>query len=79
MRSVLGTAWLIARKDLRVEVRSRELVYTVLFFAIACLMVFVFALVRPDQAVDLPVGGILWIILVVILVLLVLGFVFNRR
>jgi len=25
------------------------------------------------------VGGILWIILVVILVLLVLGFVFNRR
>jgi hypothetical protein len=27
----------------------------------------------------LAVGGILWIILVVILVLLVLGFVFNRR
>lgn len=25
------------------------------------------------------VGGILWIILIVILVLLVLGFVFNRR
>ena len=25
------------------------------------------------------VGGILWIILVVILVLLILGFVFNRR
>jgi hypothetical protein len=30
-------------------------------------------------AVLLAVGGILWIILVVILVLLVLGFVFNRR
>jgi hypothetical protein len=30
-------------------------------------------------AVLLAVGGILWIILVVILVLLLLGFVFNRR
>jgi hypothetical protein len=30
-------------------------------------------------AVLFAVGGILWIILVVILVLLVLGFVFNRR
>jgi heme exporter protein CcmB len=61
VRSVLATAWLIARKDLRVEARSRELVYTVLFFAISCLMVFVFALVRPDRAVDLPAAGILWI------------------
>jgi len=30
-------------------------------------------------AVLFAVGGILWIILVVILVLLILGFVFNRR
>lgn len=61
MRGVLAAAWLIARKDLRVEARSRELVYTVLFFAISCLMVFVFALVRPDAAVELPTAGILWI------------------
>ena len=61
MRDVLSAAWLIARKDLRVEVRSRELVYTVLFFAIACVMMFVFALVRPDAAVEIPVAGILWV------------------
>ena len=61
MRDVLSAAWLIARKDLRVEARSRELIYTVVFFAIACVMMFVFALVRPDAAVEIPVAGILWV------------------
>ena len=46
---VLRAAWLIARKDLVVEMRSRELVYTTLFFAVACVLVFAFA-VHPRRA-----------------------------
>jgi heme exporter protein CcmB len=59
---VVRDALLIARKDLLVEVRSRELIYTTLFFAVATVLVFAFALVRPDQTplADVP-AGILWV------------------
>ena len=58
----LRTALLIARKDLLVEVRSRELIYTTLFFAVAVVLIFAFALVRPDRPPleDAP-AGILWV------------------
>ena len=46
--SILGAAWLIARKDLVVEARSRELAYTTLFFALA---------VRADLRVLLRARG----------------------
>jgi heme exporter protein CcmB len=59
--AVLRAAWLIARKDLRVESRSRELVYTTLFFAVACVLVFSFAFVREGRAVDHAAAGILWV------------------
>jgi len=55
-------AWLIARKDLIVEARSRELAYTTLFFAAACVLVFAFAgqdLVADDQEAEVHGGGIL--------------------
>jgi heme exporter protein CcmB len=58
---VLAAAWLIARKDLRVEFRSRELLYTTLFFAIACVLVFAFAFVRNGRAIDNAAAGILWV------------------
>ena len=38
--SVLRAAWDIALKDLRVESRSRELVFTTLFFALTSVLVF---------------------------------------
>ena len=59
--SLFRVAWLIARKDLLVEARSRELASTTLFFAVASVLVFAFALVR-DGAVpaDAP-AGILWV------------------
>ena len=41
----LRAIWLILRKDLTVEVRSRELAYTTIFFAVSCVLVFAFALV----------------------------------
>ena len=42
---MLRAIWLIVRKDLTVEVRSRELAYTTLFFAVSCVLVFAFSLV----------------------------------
>jgi heme exporter protein CcmB len=54
-------AWLIARKDLTVEARSRELVYTTLFFAAACVLVFSFAFVRDGQPVEHAAAGVLWV------------------
>ena len=54
-------AWLILRKDLTVEVRSREIVYTTLFFAVSCILVFAFALVREGKPPEDGAAGILWI------------------
>jgi heme exporter protein CcmB len=66
VRAVLRAAWIIARKDLVVEARSRELAYTTLFFAMACVLVFSFSLVSfsADPAGSVPrdvAAGILWV------------------
>jgi heme exporter protein B len=55
-----ATVLRIVRKDLTVEVRSREVVYTTLFFAVSCLLVFAFALVREGRAPEGAGEGILW-------------------
>jgi heme exporter protein CcmB len=57
----MRVAWLILRKDLTVEVRSREIAYTTLFFAVSCVLVFAFALVREGRAPQDGAAGILWI------------------
>ncbi len=57
----LQTVWLVVRKDLTVEVRSRELAYTTLFFAVSCVLVFSFAFVREGRALTDAAAGILWI------------------
>ena len=44
-----------------VEARSRELVYTTLFFAVACVLVFAFAFVREGRALEDAAAGILWV------------------
>lgn len=59
--SILRAAWIIARKDLLVEARSRELVYTTLFFAVACVLVFAFAFVREGKPLEDAAAGILWV------------------
>src|SRR6185503_5173866 len=59
--SFLATVWLVTRKDLVIEFRSREVVYTTLFFAVSCVLVFAFGLVRDGVAVDDAAAGILWI------------------
>ena len=54
-------AWLVMRKDLTVEVRSREILYTTAFFAVACVLVFAFALVKEGRPLEDAAAGILWI------------------
>jgi heme exporter protein CcmB len=61
MGAFVRTAWHIARKDLTVEVRSREILATTTFFAVSCVLVFAFALVREGRVVVDAPAGILWI------------------
>ena len=57
----IRTVWLVTRKDLLIEVRSREIIYTTLFFAVSCVLVFSFGFVREGRALDDAAAGILWI------------------
>lgn len=61
MRSFWGAVWLVVRKDLAVEVRSRELLYTTLFFALSCVLIFAVAFVREGRPLGDAAAGILWI------------------
>lgn len=57
----LRVAWLVTRKDLTVEMRSREILYTTLFFAMSCVMVFAFGFVRDGRPLEDVSAAILWI------------------
>jgi heme exporter protein B len=57
----LEATWLVIRKDLLVEVRSREILYTTLFFAMSTVLVFAFGFVREGRAVEDAAAGILWV------------------
>ena len=57
---MLRAVLLIVRKDLTVEVRSRELAYTTLFFAVSCVLVFAFSLVQEGRAAEGVGAGVLW-------------------
>ncbi len=55
------TVWTVFRKDLTIEVRSRETVATTLFFALSAVIVFAVALVREGRVVADAAVGILWV------------------
>ena len=55
------TAWLVLRKDVAIEAKSWEVVTTTLFFAVSCVLIFSFALVKDGRAVGDAAAGILWI------------------
>lgn len=78
LAAFLRVAWLIVRKDVIVELRSREIVYTTVFFAASCVLVFAFSLVRQDRDVSGFAAGILWIA-VAFSGTLALGRVFERE
>jgi heme exporter protein B len=54
-------ALLVLRKDVAIEAKSREILFTTLFFAVSCVLVFAFALVRDGRVVEDASAGILWI------------------
>jgi heme exporter protein B len=57
----MRTAWRVMQKDLTIEIRSREIVSTTVFFALSCVLVFAFALVKDGRTVVDAAAGILWI------------------
>ncbi len=69
---------LVVAKDLLVEWRSREVIYTMLFFAVLVVVIFSFAFARDGQPMHQVAGGILWVV-VVFAGTLGLGRVFHRE
>ena len=61
MPGFIETVVLVVRKDLLIEVRSREILYTTTFFAVACVLVFAFGFVREGEPIEGAAAGILWI------------------
>src|SRR5687767_15199553 len=59
--SVFRAAWTIARKDLVIEARSRELAYTTLFFGVSVVLVFSFSFVVDGVPLTDAASGILWV------------------
>lgn len=61
MTPFIRTVWLVTRKDLLIELRSREILLTTVFFALSCVLVFAFGFVRDGRAIEDAAAGILWI------------------
>src|SRR5579862_2497544 len=57
----LKTALLVLKKDFAIEVRSGEILYTTLFFAVSCVLIFSFAFVKDGEPIQGASAGILWI------------------
>jgi heme exporter protein B len=57
----LRTALLVLRKDFAIELKSREVLFTTLFFAVSCVLVFSFAFVIEGKPLENAAAGILWI------------------
>jgi heme exporter protein B len=58
---LLDAIWLIVRKDLLVELRSREILYTTLFFAVSTVLIFAFSFVKEGRVAEDAAAGILWV------------------
>jgi len=64
--SFLSQVLRVAAKDLRIEWRSREIVYTMAFLAVVVVLIFSFAFIVGDARPAPPVtAGILWIAVIV--------------
>ena len=64
MSTFWRVVWIVARKDLAIEARSRELLNTTVFFAVSCVVVFSVSFVGEGgdgRALGDAAAGILWI------------------
>jgi heme exporter protein B len=57
----LRVALLVLKKDFTIEVKSREILYTTLLFALSCVLVFSIAFVKEGEPLVDAAAGILWI------------------
>jgi len=61
MKSFLRAVWIVTRKDILIETRTREILFTTLFFALSCVLVFAFGFVKEGRPMEDVAAGILWI------------------
>ncbi len=61
LAEVIRAAWVLLAKDVRIEWRSREGLLTTACFALACVLVFSFGLVRDGQPVAEAGPAVLWV------------------
>jgi heme exporter protein CcmB len=59
--STLKEAWVIARKDLKVEIRSKEILLTMGYFGFLVVLIFAFTFFRGDAPLSAVAAGILWV------------------
>ena len=59
MKEFARAVWLVTRKDLLIETRTREILLTTVFFALSCVMVFAFGFVREGRPVQDAAAGVL--------------------
>ncbi|HET7505438.1 MAG TPA: heme exporter protein CcmB [Kofleriaceae bacterium] len=63
MIALVRHAWRVAWKDLRIELRSREIVYTMVFFGALLVVIYAFAFPKDERAIRGSVPGMLWVAL----------------
>jgi heme exporter protein CcmB len=61
MKGFFRAVWVVTRKDILIETRTREILFTTVFFALACVLVFAFGFVKDGRPVQDAAAGILWI------------------
>src|ERR1044071_3978173 len=54
-------ALLVLKKDFAIELKTREILYTTLFFAVSCVLIFAVAFVKEGTPIEGAGAGILWI------------------
>lgn len=58
---LIADAWAIAQKDLRLEMRSKEILLTMGFFGFLAVLVLAFAFRRGDAPIEAVAAGSLWV------------------
>ena len=61
--SVLSEAWAVLHKDLLIELRTREVLYSMALFSVLTVVIFTFAFVVRDESLALVAPGIPWVAL----------------
>jgi len=61
MKAFARAVWIVTRKDILIETRTREILLTTVFFALACVLVFAFGFVKEGRPMEDVAAGILWI------------------